>query len=648
MSGLTDTTKFVLLIFVLRTTDDHHQVGCFTLNYPSFPQSVSDEFIEAPESNIVYDALQVTLAAQGGPTTPLSGRILHKNRFELWNRDRVASFNSTFVLCVNPQPSGGGEGLAFVLTKDPTVPPNSQGQWIGLVNASTNGSSQSSIVAVEFDTKKSFQQDLDVSLNSSNITIASASFITAMILYDGRAKMMNVSVFKENQTGLKAEMAIMPVPLDLTLYLPSKVYVGFSASTGLGSELNCVQKWYFNGDDIDSGIPLWVQVVIPVIILLLIMSSFLFGGYVFSRKKHPEGGHVSGLDDPTIQVIESGLGPKKIKLKDLKAATGNFNAKNELGRGGFGILYHGIWEGNEVAVKRTTNTPQGKQNLIAEVTTIGRLHHKNLVKLVGWCYESDELLLVYEFMPNGSLDRVIYKQHEKQIGKEKASFILTWERRQKIVCGVAQALDYLHNDCSRRVLHRDIKASNIMLDSEFNARLGDFGLARMFKLSEKTHHSTKEIAGTPGYMAPEIFLTGRTTAETDVFAFGVFTLVVACGRKPGVQNDQESKYMNIIDWVWELYKLEKMTEAIDPNLKGNFDKGQGECMLVLALACCHPNPYMRPSMRTALQVLTEGALPPLVPVEKPAFIWPATPPLFTQEEHFSGGILTTFSSLSGR
>ena len=319
-----------------------------------------------------------------------------------------------------------------------------------------------------------------------------------MILYDGTAKTMNVSVFKENQTGLKAEMAIMSVPLDLTLYLPSKVYVGFSASTGLGSELNCVQKWYFNGDDINSGIPPWVQVVIPVIILLLIISSFLFGGYVFWRKKHPEGGPVLGLDDPTIQVIESGLGPKKIKLKDLKVATGNFNAKNELGRGGFGIVYHGIWEGNEVAVKRITNTPQGKQNLIAEVTTIGSLHHKNLVKLVGWCYESDELLLVYEFMPNGSLDRVIYKQHDKQIGKEKASFILTWERRQKIVCGVAEALDYLHNDCSRRVLHRDIKASNIMLDSEFNARLGDFGLARMFKLSEKTHHSTKEIAGTPG------------------------------------------------------------------------------------------------------------------------------------------------------
>ena len=149
-------------------------------------------------------------------------------------------------------------------------------------------------------------------------------------------------------------------------------------------------------------------------------------------------------------------------------------------------------------------------------------------------------------------------------------------------------------------------------------------------------------------MAPEIFLTGRATAETDVFAFGVLTLVVACGRTPGAQNDQENKYMNIIDWVWELYKLEKVTNAIDPSLNGNFNKGQAECMLLLGLACCHPNPYMRPSMRTVLQVLMEGALPPLVPVEKPAFIWPATQPSFGREELASGGILTTFSDLSGR
>ena len=150
-------------------------------------------------------------------------------------------------------------------------------------------------------------------------------------------------------------------------------------------------------------------------------------------------------------------------------------------------------------------------------------------------------------------------------------------------------------------------------------------------------------------MAPEIFHTGRTTAETDVFAFGVLTLVMACGRKPGGQYDQESESnTSIVDWVWELYSLEMVTDAIDPKLEGNFDKVQAECMLVLGLACCHPNPYMRPSMRTALQVLMGEALPPLVPFEKPIFMWPTTPPSFNREESYSGGMLTSVSSLSGR
>jgi len=470
------------------------------------------------------EALQVTADVQGAPITHLAGRIVHKKRFILWNKHKVASFNSTFVLNIRNVDNGGGEGLAFVLAKDSGVPPNSEGQWLGLVNPSTNGSSQNYIVAVEFDTKKSFPGDLDdnhvgldinsvysvrqVSLNGSDIIIASGNHtnITAMVLYDGRTKMMNVSVFKGNLIEPNPNMPVISMPLDLSEYLTKKVYVGFSASTGSGSELNCVREWYFNGDDIDLGMPLWVWIVIPLVIVVLI-SLLLFGGYLYWRiKRRTNGRHVSVVDDPTIQGIETGLGPKKIKLKDLKTATGNFDAKNELGRGGFGIVYYGIWEGHEVAVKRITNTPQGKQNLIAEVTTIGSLHHKNLVKLIGWCYESDELLLAYEYMPNGSLDTLIYTNHEKQGGKEELPLILTWERRHNIVCGLAQALDYLHNECMKRVLHRDIKASNIMLDSEFNARLGDFGLARMFKLSETTHHSTKEIAGTPGTTGELYFL----------------------------------------------------------------------------------------------------------------------------------------------
>lgn len=177
------------------------------------------------------------------------------------------------------------------------------------------------------------------------------------------------------------------------------------------------------------------------------------------------------------------ISAQRFQLKDLKRATGNFDPKNILGRGGCGVVLKGMLDQKEVAVKRFFNdSSQGAKDLIAEVTTIGNLHHKNLVKLIGWCYESNELLVVYEFMPNGSLEKLIFCEEN---GK---GLSLNWEIRYGVICGIAQALDY---------------------------------------------HSTKEIAGTIGYMAPESFHIGRATVETDVFAFGVLVLEVACGRKQG-------------------------------------------------------------------------------------------------------------------
>ncbi|KAM3339668.1 hypothetical protein P3S68_029537 [Capsicum galapagoense] len=182
-------------------------------------------------------------------------------------------------------------------------------------------------------------------------------------------------------------------------------------------------------------------------------------------------------DNIDIQIRNSATAPQRFQLKDLIRATGNFDPTNILGRGGCGVVLKGLLADNkEVAVKRFfKDSRQGAKDLIAEVTTIGNLHHKNLVKLIGWCYESNELLVVYEFMPNGSLDKLIFCEENGEI---REGLSLYWEIRHGIICGIAQALDYLLNGCQKRVLHRDIKASNIMLDSELNARLGDFGLAR--------------------------------------------------------------------------------------------------------------------------------------------------------------------------
>ncbi|CAL9044452.1 unnamed protein product [Musa banksii] len=224
----------------------------------------------------------------------------------------------------------------------------------------------------------------------------------------------------------------------------------------------------------------------------------------------------------------------RFRLKELKDATANFDPNRELGNGGFGTVYRGClkWQGfnKDVAVKRIlSNSHGGEREFIADVTAISQLRHRNLVELMGWCHEDDELLLVYEFLNRGSLVNYLFGA-----GRATAEFpVLNWERRYNILCGVASALDYLHHGSRNRVLHRDIKASNVMLDHQYTPRLGDFGLARVIERDGKSHHSTVALAGTRGYMAPECYFTGRASVETDVYPFGVFAMEVSCGRRPG-------------------------------------------------------------------------------------------------------------------
>jgi hypothetical protein len=632
------------------------QVGCFSFNYSSFQQENGADLIMI-NSSVYLGAIQVTPDVRGASIANYSGRVFYEKPFRLWNKGVKASFNTTFVLRISPQPPRGGEGLAFILAADATtLPQNSEGQWLGIVNASTNGSSQANVVAVEFDTKKSYQEDLDdnhvgldvnsiysieqVSLTYYGVNLSSSSDVTVKVQYDGKA--MNVSVSMTNGPGGK--VPIISLPLNLSDYLPEEVFVGFSASTGNDTELNCIRSWEFYGSDFDDDDleMLWVWITIPTVLTVLCGIAF----YLIMCRKHrerPEDAY-PGLED---QIQGSSLAPQKFQLKELRKATDNFNPKYKLGKGGFGTVYKGLLANKEVAVKSLSkNSRQGKQEFIAEVTTIGSLHHKNLVRLIGWCYERRELLLVYEFMSNGSLDKYIYG--DEKLGMEEP--VLSWEKRHIIIYGVAQALDYLHNGCDKRVLHRDIKASNIMLDSEFNARLGDFGLARTIQQRGKTHHTTIEIAGTLGYMAPETFLIGRATVETDVYAFGVLVLEVLSGRTPGNQNEQNDYNSSIVNWLWELYREGRILDAIDSRLINEIDEEGMFCMLVLALACCHPNPHQRPSMSTVLKVLTGEAPPPLVPTERPVFVWPAMPPSFKENtgNSFTNGQLCPFTELSGR
>ncbi|XVE96120.1 hypothetical protein REPUB_Repub02eG0193900 [Reevesia pubescens] len=633
------------------------QVECLNFSYPSFSSADTNDFVRL-NSSIINNVIQVSPVI-----TKASGRILYKQPLKLWDKlqGTKSSFSSTFVINIKPETILGGEGLAFILTDSTILPSNSGGQWLGIVNVSTIN--VNNIVAVEFDTRKSDSEDVDdnhVGIDVKNIysikqeplagygvNLSSSEDITASIQYDAKSDKMTVFVLLTRKSEQSMGNPIFTVELDLSKNLPEDVFVGFSGSTGEYTQVKALKSWNFTSFEVrvkGSVNLLWLWILIPIIVVILVGG---FSYLLYRKRKN----RMKQKDDDELEIEQeiqrSSSAPKKFRLKELKAATGDFNVNNKLGSGGFGTVYKGILRKEEVAVKRIVkNTRHGKQDFIAEVTTISNLHHKNLVKLFGWCYESDELLLVYELMPNGSLDRFIFRNPIPS----NVDSTLNWETRHNIIRGVALALDYLHNGCEKRVIHRDIKASNIMLDSDFNARLGDFGLARTIQLNEKTHHSTKGIAGTPGYMAPESFHTGKATVETDIYAFGVLILEVVCGRKPGHQNEQNNYNSSIVEWVWEHHRMEQITDVIDHRLNKDFNEDQARRMLKLGLACCHPNPYERPSMRTVLQVLTGEIAAPAVPAEKPAFMWPAMSPIIGEEmdNSITGGQLTTTMELSGR
>ncbi|KAL5225765.1 hypothetical protein ABZP36_012404 [Zizania latifolia] len=317
------------------------------------------------------------------------------------------------------------------------------------------------------------------------------------------------------------------------------------------------------------------------------------------------------FDDEAMEDdFEKGTGPKRFRYSELATATDNFCDDKKLGEGGFGSVYRGfLREMNlHVAIKRVSkNSKQGKKEYISEVRIISRLRHRNLVQLIGWCHGGGDLLLVYELMPNGSLDTHLH-------GTEP----LPWVARHEIVLGVGAALLYLHQDWEQCVLHRDIKPSNIMLDTAYNAKLGDFGLARLVDHGRGSH--TTVLAGTMGYMDPECIITGKACAESDVYSFGVVLLEVACGRRPAVvlPDDGDGTVVHLAQLVWDMhYGQGCLLDAADHRLNGEFDGQEMERVMVVGLWCAHPDRTMRPSIRQAVSVLRMEAPLPSLPVKMP-------------------------------
>jgi len=274
-----------------------------------------------------------------------------------------------------------------------------------------------------------------------------------------------------------------------------------------------------------------------------------------------------------------------------------------LGRGGFGSVYKGVLPLSKqaVAVKRVSpESKQGMKEFIAEIIILGHLRHRNLVQLLGYCRHKQQLLLVYDYMPNGSLDSYLHNQQD-----HSTITSLCWPQRFHIIKGVASGLFYLHEDWEQVVIHRDIKTSNVLLDSKMNARLGDFGLARSHDHGADAH--TTRVAGTWGYIAPELARLGKATKATDVFALGVLMMEVVCAKRPIWVDGTNGEPLALADWVLAAWRGGSITNTVDPRLLGDYAEEEVELVLKLGLLCSHPSPNARPSMHLLMQYLQRDA-----------------------------------------
>ncbi|XP_030440977.1 L-type lectin-domain containing receptor kinase IX.1-like [Syzygium oleosum] len=586
------------------------------------------------------------------------GWATYREPMRLWDKatGNVADFTTQFTFVINSQGhTRFADGMTFFLVPSGSqLSPNSIGGGLAIMDPDRDLSNSSTwFVAVEFDT---FYNEFDPNcaqvahvgidvnnLNSVNYScvdwfndkIMSGGRIKATITYNSSTQNLSVLMIDAEATGTDINSSAIDYGVNLIEYLPEWVTFGFSAATGGLFVLQTIEAWEFsstvqvaetnipiptngtdipipsptptNGDAKKSKIWLWSILGSGSLILLILALAFIWFRHRSNSKKKRT--YTSGEEDDAAVEDEFGhlSGPKKFSYKDLVAATDNFAVERLLGEGGFGRVYEGYLTSMNasVAIKKISpGSRQGIKEYATEVKTISRLRHRNLVQLIGWCREKKQLLLIYEFMRNGSLDSHLFKERS----------FLPWEKRYKIAQGIASALLYLHEEWEQCVVHRDIKSSNIMLDSDFNAKIGDFGLARLVDHAKGLQ--TTILAGTMGYMAPECVYTGKASKESDVYSFGVVLLEIACGRKV-IQPWAVEGQVRLVDWVWELYGIARLLDAADSKLGTDFDGKQLECLMVVGLWCAHPDYTTRPSIREAFSVLNFNAPPPVLPSKLP-------------------------------
>ncbi|KAG2703667.1 hypothetical protein I3760_06G148500 [Carya illinoinensis] len=377
-------------------------------------------------------------------------------------------------------------------------------------------------------------------------------------------------------------------------------------------------------------------------VAVLVMTCLLGLYFWFDRrwrKKKVEGSNLGYGDDledlGSNQRVRPNTGSIWFKIQDLEKATDHFSQKNFIGRGGFGMVYKGVLpDGTVVAVKKIVESDlHGYAEFCNEVEIISNLKHRNLVPLRGCCMidgdedydeRGNQRYLVYDYMPNGNLDDHLFPSADGRMGNKS----LTWPQRKNIILDVAKGLAYLHHGVKPAIYHRDIKATNILLDMDMRARVADFGLVKQSR--EGQSHLTTRVAGTHGYLAPEYALYGQLTEKSDVYSFGMVVLEVMCGRKALDLSSGSPRAFLVTDWAWSLVKDGKVEEALDASLLNDSDsvnsnpKSIMERFVLVGILCAHVMVALRPTILDALKML-EGDIevPPIpdrpMPLAHPSF-----------------------------
>ncbi|XP_072961775.1 L-type lectin-domain containing receptor kinase VIII.1-like [Typha angustifolia] len=596
-----------------------------------------------------------------------------------------STFFSFSITTLNPSSVGGG--IAFLLSPN-NFSIGDAGPFLGLLNAD---SAASSLVAVEFDTLMDVEFD---DINGNHVGVDLGSMVSARVADLDAAEIdlksgLLINAWVEHTDGgvlrvfvsysdVRPAVPVIEFALDLGQFVEDFAFAGFAASTQGSTEIHSIEWWSFSSPSptTNNAVPSSNSIIAPPSPLQPSVAPVGSSDAKIvsppSSPCHNNGlcrqgpGAVAGVATAGAFVVASFAGfafwmfakrsksvkkwenstaaseivktPREFSYRELSVATRGFDSSRIIGHGAFGTVYKGIIPetGAMVAVKRcirnnksngrdgNTNGGQGRTEFLSELSIIASLRHRNLVPLQGWCHEKGEILLVYDFMLHGSLDKALFDPNSPP---------LPWRHRKNILIGVASALAYLHRECDRQVIHRDVKSSNVMLDEGYLARLGDFGLARQVE-HDKSPDATV-AAGTMGYLAPEYLLTGRATEKTDVFSFGAVILEVACGRRPidddDVNNNNNNnpasnvrRFSNLVEWVWGLHGDGRILEAVDRRLENEFEEGEMRRVLLVGLACSSPDPVMRPAMRGVVQMLNGEAEPPLVPGSKPSMSFSTT------------------------